>query len=175
MVDHEYTACEAGKRELVSHTRTLACLAGVMLRARRSSTVALQCSLMHHYFHVYIPVAERLLCLLSGSHSCVHQVNIKIIPTTSRRSSLLQRITSATSNSPDQRNVQWWNGTPGASGTSSTLRYILNQLWFIFLFVLFSSFNMNTCTCYVSLTIWKYCWIIFIVLELKCARNCLSF
>jgi hypothetical protein len=36
-----------------------------------------------------------------GGCSCVPQVNIKVIPTTSRRPSALQRLNSATSSSPD--------------------------------------------------------------------------
>jgi hypothetical protein len=56
--------------------------------------------------YVYIPVAKRLLRLLLGGRSCVPQVNIKIAPTTSRRPSALQWISSATSNS--SHNIQSW-------------------------------------------------------------------
>ena len=38
------------------------------------------------------------------------------------------------------------NGTTGASGTGPALGYTLNLFWFIFLFILISKNNMNTCT-----------------------------
>ena len=53
-------------------------------------------------------VAERLRPLLPGGRTCVPQVNIKIVSTTSRRPFALQRLSSATSNSPDRHNVQSW-------------------------------------------------------------------
>jgi hypothetical protein len=40
------------------------------------------------------------------------------------------------------------NGAHGASGIGPAFVYSLNQLWFIFLFVLFSEINTNTCTRY---------------------------
>ena len=103
---------------------------------------------------LYFLVAERLRPLHLGGHTCVPQLNIKIVSTTSRRPSALQRLSSATSNSPDRHNVQSWERRTQCLWHWSRLGFI-------------SENNMNTSTHFVRTTSLIYVMKLIIIFGIK--------
>ena len=59
------------------------------------------------------------------------------------------------------------NDAPDASGTGPALGYILNQLWFIILFIFISENNLNTRTYLIRTTPLIYTMKLIIIFEIK--------
>jgi hypothetical protein len=78
------------------------------------------------------------------------QVNIKIVSTTSWRPSALQRLSLATSNSPDWHNIQSWERRTRCLQHWSCLGVHSKPILVYYLFMFISENNMNMSTYFVS-------------------------